>query len=256
MCVVVGVGGHTGLTLVGMERWTPRTEQDKDLMLAKLVQDNETLMGEVQLMAESLQAMQQALQRVQQEKDALEASSAVGLGLIDTMTEQSAIDRREREAAAEAARKQHEADKAFLSAVLGELEAELKTARAEREETQARAEHVRRASQKHVRKLEELLHERDREAVVLRQHFEVQKQQLVEQCEQRVSVLRLQKEQAHLEKGVLKQLERDVGELKTLALGSGDRELTLSGDYEQPRAQHVDAAELEHRAGLRGSLKH
>ena len=49
MCVVVGVGGHTGLTLVGMERWTPRTEQDKDLMLAKLVQDNETLMGEVQL---------------------------------------------------------------------------------------------------------------------------------------------------------------------------------------------------------------
>ena len=121
--------------------------EDRDKMIAKLVHDNETLMGEIQ-------GLQHALHRMQQEKEALEASAVVGQRLLDTVTEQSQLDRREREAAAAAARRdyealmeQHEADKDFLNTVFRELEAQLAVTRAEREETQSRAERERRASQ-------------------------------------------------------------------------------------------------------------
>ena len=106
--------------------------EDRDKMIAKLVHDNETLMGEVQ-------GLQHALHRMQQEKEALEASAVVGQRLLDTVTEQSQLDRREREAAAAAARRdyealmeQHEADKDFLNTVFRELEAQLAVTRAER----------------------------------------------------------------------------------------------------------------------------
>ena len=117
--------------------------EDRDKMIAKLVHDNETLMGEIQ-------GLQHALHRMQQEKEALEASAVVGQRLLDTVTEQSQLDRREREAAAAAARRdyealmeQHEADKDFLNTVFRELEAQLAVTRAEREETQSRAERER-----------------------------------------------------------------------------------------------------------------
>jgi chromosome segregation ATPase len=205
--------------------------EDRDKMIAKLVHDNETLMGEIQ-------GLQHALHRMQQEKEALEASAVVGQRLLDTVTEQSQLDRREREAAAAAARRdyealmeQHEADKDFLNTVFRELEAQLAVTRAEREETQSRAERERRASQKRIRELEELLRERDRETAALRTSFDEKKEQVVKQCEQRIAGLRLEKDNARMDKSVLKKLERDVGELKALALGSRARDLAAAGYF-------------------------
>ena len=73
------------------------SEDDKDKMIAKLVHDNELLMGEVQALDQTLRETREAYSQLRQEKAALEASSTTGQRLLDTVGEQAALDRRERE---------------------------------------------------------------------------------------------------------------------------------------------------------------
>ena len=96
------------------QRWVPRTHDDKDKMIAKLVHDNELLMGEVQALDQTLRETREAYSQLRQEKAALEASSTTGQRLLDTVGEQAALDRRERERdrqSYEALAAQHAADK-------------------------------------------------------------------------------------------------------------------------------------------------
>ena len=51
----------------------------------------------------------------------------------------------------------------------------------------------------------------------LRLQCEAEKQALGKQFEQRIAGMRLEKEQAKIDKGVLKRLEKELGELKTLS---------------------------------------
>ena len=168
-------------------------------MIAKLVRENEVLMGEVQALDQTLRETREAFSQLRHEKVALEANSTTGQRLLDTVGEQAALDRRERERdrqSYEALAAQHAADKEFLNSVFGELEAQLAVARAEREETQSRAERERRASLKRARELEEAMREREREALALRAQCDAEKEALVKQFEQRVAGLRLEKDQA------------------------------------------------------------
>ena len=219
-------------TPVNGDRWTPRGPEDKDKMIAKLVHDNEILMKEVESLDASLRETQQAAQELLAQKERLESEGLVGQRLLETLDQlgvsRGGADpaRRERE---EMARK-HEADKEFLNTVFRELEAQLAIARSEREEAQSRADRERKASGRRVRELEEALRERDKEALALRAQCDAEKEALVKQFEQRVAGLRLEKEQARLEKQVLRRLERDVGELKALALGSRARQMISSGE--------------------------
>ena len=97
------------------DRWQPRTSEDKDKMIAKLVRDNEVLMGEVQALDQTLRETREAFSQLRHEKVALEANSTTGQRLLDTVGEQAALDRRERERdrqSYEALAAQHAADKA------------------------------------------------------------------------------------------------------------------------------------------------
>ena len=230
------------------DRWTPRGPEDKDKMIAKLVHDNEILMKEVESLDASLRETQQAAQELLAQKERLESEGLVGQRLLETLDQlgvshggADSTARRERE---ELTRK-HEADKEFLNTVFRELEAQLAIARSEREEVQSRADRERRASQKRVRELEEALRERDKEALALRAQCDAEKEALVKQFEQRVAGLRLEKEQARLEKQVLRRLERDVGELKALALGSRARQMIGAGDHGLFSSGCGDAARYE-----------
>jgi hypothetical protein len=92
----------------------PRTTEDKDKMIAKLVRDNEVLMGEVQALDQTLRETREAVLQLRHEKAALEANSTTGQRLLDTVGEQAALDRRERERdrqSYEALAAQHAADK-------------------------------------------------------------------------------------------------------------------------------------------------
>ena len=96
------------------DRWQPRTSEDKDKMIAKLVRDNEVLMGEVQALDQTLRETREAFSQLRHEKVALEANSTTGQRLLDTVGEQAALDRRERERdrqSYEALAAQHAADK-------------------------------------------------------------------------------------------------------------------------------------------------
>ena len=207
---------------------------DKDQLIANLVRDKEVLVGEVQALDEMLQQTQEALAQLRDEKAALEASFTIGQHLLDTVGEQAAIERRERERewqSYEALAAQHATDKEFLNSVFGELEASLTAARAERQDTQSRADRERHAALARVRELEEGMLARGREALALRAQCDAEKAALVrqcEQCDQRVAGMRLERDQAILEKQVLAQLECDVGELRALARGARVRELTCA----------------------------
>ena len=113
--------------------------------------------------------------------------------------------------------RQYAQDKELLNGLFRELELQLKLARTEREDAVSRADRERRVSTKRIRELEEQLATahatKDRE----RDACNREKEQLAKQFEQRVSGLRLEKEQAKLDKALMRRLEKEITELKALS---------------------------------------
>jgi len=165
-----------------------------------------------------------ALKTMQEERQGAEATNELSERLVRTMEAQSAAVRTEREELA----RQHAEDREFLNGIFTELEAQLQLARTEREEANARAERERRTSSKRIRELEEALSAAHASKDRMREANEREKEVLAKQFEQRVAGLRLEKEQAKLDKSLLRRLEKELSEIRTLSeafLGSGGGEL-------------------------------
>lgn len=172
-------------------------------LIEKLVHDNEILMKEVaDLDAQLRQAVEErdaavsSLKTMQDERQGAEATNELSERLVRTMETQAAAVRAEREELA----RQHAEDRQFLNGIFTELEAQLQLARTEREEANARAERERRTSSKRIRELEEALSAAHASKDRMREASEREKEVLAKQFEQRVAGLRLEKEQAKLDK--------------------------------------------------------
>lgn len=113
--------------------------------------------------------------------------------------------------------RQHAADRDFLNGMFTELEAQLALARTEREELRKRAERERGVAAKRMRELEEALSAAQFSKDKLREQCDREKEVLAKQFEQRVAGLRLEKEQAKLDKALMRRLETDLTELKQLS---------------------------------------
>ena len=184
-----------------------------------MVHDNEILMKEVaELDAQCRQAVEER-DAALAAKLALEQEVARGVaptalsGLARTMEAQVEVMRSEREESARSAA----ADREFLSSMFTELEAQLTLARTEREEGHTRAERERKAANKRIRELEEQLAAATASKDKLREECEREKEVLAKQFEQRIAGLRLEREQAKLDKALMRRLEADLGELKALS---------------------------------------
>eukprot|EP00327_Prymnesium_parvum_P039222 CAMPEP_0195654390 /NCGR_PEP_ID=MMETSP0815-20121206/33893_1 /TAXON_ID=97485 /ORGANISM="Prymnesium parvum, Strain Texoma1" /LENGTH=243 /DNA_ID=CAMNT_0040798595 /DNA_START=1 /DNA_END=729 /DNA_ORIENTATION=+ len=221
--------------------WSPpRSGLEKDQLIEKLVYDNDVLMQEVAHLDEQLrqshmdnETLERSTEQLRLDQRASEQASSIAERLVASMEQELKLIRSEREETA----RQHASDKEFLTGIFRELEAQLSLTRSEREELNTRVERERRAAQKRIRELEELLHaERVRRAAQkrireleelshaervskeqMRLQCDAEKQALHKQFEQRIAGLRLEKEQAKLDKATLKRLEKELGELKALS---------------------------------------
>ena len=159
---------------------------------------------------EAAMSAQATLQTQQVEQ---ESTSEISERLLRSMEAQCAMVKAERDEQS----RQHRADKEFLNGIFTELEAQLTLARSEREELQSRGDRERRAATKRIRELEEHLaaaladKERQREAC------DREKQMMAKNFEQRVAGLRLDHDQAKLDKTILRRLEAELKELKELS---------------------------------------
>ena len=198
----------------------PRSASEKDQLIEKLVHDNEVLMKEVaDLDAQLRQAVEEreaavaANAALLQEQEEQQSTSQIGAKLLKSMESQVEMVRQEREENAA----QHAADRDFLNNIFTELEAQLSLARTEREETHTRSERERKGAAKRIKELEEQLAQSNAQKERIREQCDREKEVLAKQFEQRVAGLRLEKEQAKLDKGLMKRLEKDLGELKALS---------------------------------------
>ena len=141
--------------------WSPpKSAFEKDLLIEKLVHDNEVLMREVaELDAQLRQTMgakDDALRtnaELLEEKQERESVSQVSERLLHSMNAQVEMVRAEREEHS----RQHAADKEYLREIFTALEAQLSVVRSEREELQSRADRERRASARRIKELEDSL---------------------------------------------------------------------------------------------------
>ena len=147
------------------------------------------------------------------EQQESESTSSVTMRLTKAMEAQVDLVRTEREELARA----HAADREFLNGVFSELEAQLALARTEKEELHTRAERERRGAAKRIKELEEALTASTVSKEQLRDRCDREKEVLAKQFEQRVAGLRLEKEQAKLDKALLRRLEKELSELKALS---------------------------------------
>ena len=237
--------------------WSPpKSALEKDLLIEKLVHDNEGLMREVaELDAQLRQTMdakddaQRTNAELLQEKQERESVSQVSERLLHSMNAQVEMVRAEREEHS----RQHAADKAYLREIFTALEAQLSVVRSEREELQSRADRERRASARRIKELEDSLavaiatKERMREECgalrqpTLQSHRPLssapssaliclrvcspyscacadrEKEILAKHFEQRVAGMRLERDQGRVDKSLLRRLEKELAELKSLS---------------------------------------
>ena len=174
---------------------------------------------------EEREAAVAANQNLLHEQQEQESTSSIGERLQRAMDAQTEMVRSEREELA----KQHAADREFMNGVFRELEAQLAFARTEREEMQTRAERERRGATKKIKELEDglalAIATKDR----IRADTDREKEQLSKQFEQRIAGLRLEKEQAKLDKALMRRLEKELAELKALSIAHAAQ--TRSGGY-------------------------
>ncbi|KAL1521825.1 hypothetical protein AB1Y20_021476 [Prymnesium parvum] len=201
--------------------WSPpRSGLEKDQLIEKLVYDNDVLMQEVAHLDEQLrqshmdnETLERSTEQLRLDQRASEQASSIAERLVASMEQELKLIRSEREETA----RQHASDKEFLTGIFRELEAQLSLTRSEREELNTRVERERRAAQKRIRELEELSHAERVSKEQMRLQCDAEKQALHKQFEQRIAGLRLEKEQAKLDKATLKRLEKELGELKALS---------------------------------------
>ena len=193
---------------------------EKDQLIEKLVHDNEVLMKEVaELDAQLRQAIEEreaavaANSNLLHEQQEAESTTSISERLQRAMDAQVEMVRNERQEMA----RTHSADREFLNGVFRELEAQLALARTEREELQTRAERERRGAQKKIKELEDALNLATVQKERTRDQCDREKEMLSKQFEQRIAGLRLEKEQAKLDKALLKRLSAELTELKTLS---------------------------------------
>jgi hypothetical protein len=228
-----GASGPSSARRSARPGWSPpKSVLEKDQLIEKLVHDNEVLMKEVaELDAQLRQAIEEreaavaANQNLLHEQQEQESTSSIGERLQRAMDAQTEMVRSEREEQA----KQHAADREFMNGVFRELEAQLAFARTEREEMQTRAERERRGATKKIKELEDglalAIATKDR----IRADTDREKEQLSKQFEQRIAGLRLEKEQAKLDKALMRRLEKELAELKALSIAHAAQ--TRSGGY-------------------------
>ena len=233
----------------------PKHVNEKDQLIEKLVHDNEVLMKEVaELDAQLRQAVQDRDEAVAAKANALRSleqnamSSETSERLVHAMEGQLEVVRGEREELS----RQHAADRSFLNGMFQELEAQLALARTEREELHARAERERRAAAKRIKELEEQLSAGQLAKDKLRETCDREKEVLAKQFEQRVAGLRLEKEQAKLDKALMRRLEADLADLKTLSqsvlgpIARGDHRRGEWPDVDDARRpDHLDFSDPE-----------
>lgn len=237
--------------------WSPpRSAVEKDQLIEKLVHDNEVrtrgqsmpdvgenailpavaladacfaaaiiklgqvLMKEVaELDAQLRQAIEEreaavaANQNLLHEQQEQESTSSISERMQRAVDAQVELVRSEREELT----RQHAADREFLNGVFRELEGQLATARTEREELQTRADRERRGSLKKIKDLEDSLAAATLAKDRAREQCDREKEVLSKQFEQRIAGLRLEKENAKLDKALLKRLESELSELKALS---------------------------------------
>ena len=232
----------------------PRSVSEKDQLIEKLVHDNEILMKEVaELDAQLRQAVHDRDEAVAtkaailEEQRVSESGRSLSERLVCSMEAQLDVVRGEREELS----RQHAADREFLNSMFQELEAQLQLARTEREELHSRAERERRAAAKRIKELEDQLAASGAAKDKLRDQCDREKDVLAKQFEQRVAGLRLEKEQAKLDKALMRRLESDLGELKTLShsvlgtIARGDHrhdEWHATGSRPDAHLEHTDPA--------------
>jgi chromosome segregation ATPase len=203
---------------------------------SQLVHDNEVLMKEVaELDAQLRQAVEEreaavsANTQLLQEQQEQESTSQVSERMMKSMEAQTEMVRAEREELA----RQHAADREFLNGIFSELEAQLALARTEREELHTRSERERRGAAKRIKELEDALAAATTGKDAVRAACDREKEVLAKQFEQRVAGLRLEKEQAKLDKALLRRLEKELSELKALST-------SVLGPLAQRGAQYPD----------------
>ena len=191
----------------------PRGAAEKDQLIRALVHDNEVLMKEVAELDAQLQsavaerdALTSANAGLLAERQERETMSQVSERLLRSMEAQVSMVRAERDEHS----RQHDADRAALREIFGQLEAQLAAARAEREELHARADRERRLASKRIHDLERSLAAATAAEAKTREAAERDKESLRKQFEQRVHGMRLDKEQASVDKALLRRLEREL----------------------------------------------
>ena len=142
-----------------------------------------------------------------------ESISETSSRLLQSMEANVSLVRSEREEL----KRQHETDKETLRGIFNQLEAQVAIAREERSELQSRGDRERRAAARRIRELEEALNEALHSKERMRDACEREKEGLTKQFEQRLAGLRLEKEQARLDKALLRRLEKELTELKSLS---------------------------------------
>ena len=198
----------------------PRSHVEKDQLIEKLVLDNETLMKEVaELDAQLRQVTEQreliaaenaVLLKDQQER---ESASQISERMLRSIEEQAAVVRAEREEQA----RQHASDRQSLTNIFSELEAQLSLARRERDELQSRADRERKVSVRKVRELEERLQDALASREQMQEACDREMDRLVMQFDHRIAGLRLENEQACVDRSLLRRLEGELAELKALS---------------------------------------
>jgi len=148
-----------------------------------------------------------------QEKQERESVSQVSERLLHSMNAQVEMVRAEREEHS----RQHAADKAYLREIFTALEAQLSVVRSEREELQSRADRERRASARRIKELEDSLAVAIATKERMREECDREKEILAKHFEQRVAGMRLERDQGRVDKSLLRRLEKELAELKSLS---------------------------------------
>jgi hypothetical protein len=142
----------------------------------------------------------------------------------------------------EQARAEHTSEREYLSGIFRELEAQLALARTEREELQSRSESECCAAARRHRKLEEEVARLKSEGHRVRAEGQVRCRGMSQAFERQLAALRLHHEEALADKGLLRQLERDMAELREIGACMLERE---------PRAA-FDGDSTSHCGGITG----
>lgn len=198
--------------------------------------------GQLRQAIEEREAAVAANSALLNEQGSYESTAEVSERLLKTIEAHTATVTSEREEL----QRQHAADREFLNGMMAQLEAQLKLARTEREELLARTDRERRGAMKKIKDLEEALQESNRSRERLREQCDKEKEQLSKAAEQRIAGLRLERENAKVDKGLMRRLEQELAELKTLSSGF------FASHQHQQHAQQLPSATPEPSTYSRG----